>query len=562
MENLVITVKTLFGFEQILEDELNELGYSKVEKGNRSAQLHGNWKDVYRINYLSRLAISVLVEIEQFHIHSEDDLYKKARKIDWTKFFDVGKTFSVKGAVFSKLFNHTNYPILVVKDAIVDTFRDKFGERPNVELKSPQVVIDVYIADKKVVLSLNTSGVPLFQRGYRQQTGEAPMNEVLAAGLLRLSGWDRKSTLIDPMCGSGTIAIEAALWAANIPSLIERNHFAFMNFASFDSAAWEEVRQEGNDRPVQLDFPIIAADMDAGMIRKAQRNARVAPIGKMIQFETAEFSDFDPPEGGGTLIMNPPYGERMGDEMIALYEEIGDTFKQKYAGYSCWVVSSNIEAIKRVGLKPNSKIKVFNGSLECSFRLFEVFEGSLKDKLAPDGEGKKEEIETEKKDKKKDKKKETRLERYYRLQEEKKALEESSAEQDSKDTTPETETPAIKPNQEEIHDDYQEATREEKVTQPEKTHSPRVPKKEEDETKKVAAKTTKYNQPKLKYTVSKTEDDHIEEEAKKSSSNEPAESTEDKEQSKIDSKLEKDEQHEEKSFKDKIEQMKKYRKRE
>jgi putative N6-adenine-specific DNA methylase len=559
MENLVITVKTIYGFEEILQEELNELGYSKVEKGNRSVQLQGNWKDVYRINYLSRLAISVLVEIEQFHIHSEDDLYKQARKIDWTKFFDVGKTFSVKGAVFSKLFNHTNYPILVVKDAIVDTFRDQLGERPNVELKSPQVVIDVYIADKKVVLSLNTSGVPLFQRGYRQQTGEAPMNEVLAAGLLRLSGWDRKSTLIDPMCGSGTIAIEAALWAANIPSLIERNHFAFMNFASFDSAEWEEVRQEGNDRPVQLDFPIIASDMDAAMIRKAQRNARVAPIGKMIQFETAEFTAFDPPEGGGTLIMNPPYGERMGDEVIALYEAVGDTFKQKYAGYSCWVVSSNIDAIKRVGLKPNSKIKVFNGSLECSFRLFEVFEGSLKDKLAPDEEEKKEAIETEKKNKKK----ETRLERYYRLQKEKKALEESSVKEVSEDAAAEREIPAKDLNQEEIHDDRQEE-REENVTQPEKKYAPSSPKKEVDETKKVAAKTTKYNQPKLKYTVTKSEkpkDEDVAGNLAKSSTEVSNENKEDEDQTKIDVQPNKEEQHEEKSFKDKIEQMKKYRKR-
>ena len=559
MENLVITVKTLYGFEEILKEELNELGYSKVEKGNRSVQLEGSWKDVYRINYLSRLAISVLVEIEQFHIHSEEDLYKKARKIDWTKFFDLGKTFSVKGAVFSKLFNHTNYPILVVKDAIVDTFRDQLGERPNVELKSPQVVIDVYIADKKVVLSLNTSGVPLFQRGYRQQTGEAPMNEVLAAGLLRLSGWDRKSTLIDPMCGSGTIAIEAALWAANIPSLIERNHFAFMNFSSFDSTAWEEVRHEGNDRPVPLDFPIIAADMDAGMIRKAQRNARVAPIGKMIQFETAEFSDFEPPEGGGTLIMNPPYGERMGDEMIALYEEIGDTFKQKYAGYSCWVVSSNIEAIKRVGLKPNSKIKVFNGSLECSFRLFEVFEGSLKDKLAPDGGEKKEVLQHEKKGKKK----ETRLERYYRLQEEKKALEDSAANEVSENETPQTEVPSLSPNQEErLHERKEkEERREEKVRQPEKKYAPNSPKREEVETEKGAAKTTKYNQPKLKYTVSKSEEENLADEPKKESIEDTNESNGDENQTKTVTNPDKDKQHKETSFKEKIEQMKKYRKR-
>lgn len=512
MKDLTITVKTLYGFEDILTEELNELGYDSVEKANRSVQLTGSWKDVYRINYLSRLAIAVLVEIESFYIHNEGDLYKEAKKIDWTKYFDVDKTFSVKGAVFSRIFNHTNYPLLVVKDAIVDTFRDKVGERPNVELKSPQVAIDVYISDKKVVLSLNTSGVPLFQRGYRQQTGEAPINEVLAAGLLRLSGWDRKSTLIDPMCGSGTIAIEAALWAADIPAMIERNHFAFKNFNSFDAEAWKEVRSEGNDRPINLDFPIIASDQDAGMIRKAQRNSRVAPIGKMIEFKTADFRDLDPPEGGGTLIMNPPYGERMGDEIVELYEEIGDTFKQKYAGYSCWIVSSNIEAIKRVGLKPNAKIKVYNGSLECSFRKFEVFEGSLKDKVTESTPG------TEEKEDKP--KKETRMERYKRLQEEKKA------ETDSKEEDVTT-------------------TKEDKKKSTEKTIE--SPKEEKSKPSKYKTKGLKYSSRKMEEENTEQTSDSTEHEKEEQASKKKSNSTEEKK--------------EESSFKEKIERMKKYRSR-
>ncbi len=377
MEQLKITIKTLHNFEEILTEELRELGYDNTEKQNRAVSLKGNWEDVYRLNFRCRLALSVLVEVDAFYVHKEDDLYKEARKVDWTSLFDHQKTFAVKGAIFSTLFRHSNYPLLLVKDAIVDTFRDKTGTRPDVNRKSPQVVVDVYIKEKRVTLSVNTSGLPLFQRGYRQSTGEAPINEVLAAGLLRMAQWDRKSPLINPMCGSGTIAIEAALWAADIPSLIERNHFAFKNFKSFDSQLWEKVRAEANHRPVDLGFSIIASDSDAAMVQKARRNSRMAPIGRMITFETADIRDLNPDQKNGTLICNPPYGERMDEDVESLYENIGDTFKKNFSGFSCWIISSNNEALKGIGLKPQAKMRVFNGSLECSFRGFEIVEGSF-----------------------------------------------------------------------------------------------------------------------------------------------------------------------------------------
>ncbi|WP_107037217.1 THUMP domain-containing class I SAM-dependent RNA methyltransferase [Brumimicrobium mesophilum] len=379
MKDLIITVKTLFGFEDILKDELKELGYDKVEILNRAVQLNGNWEDVYRLNYRCRLAISVLVQIKSFNVHKEDDLYKEAKKIDWPAYFDVDKTFAVKGAVFSSLFTHTQYPFLVVKDAIADVFREQCDDkRPDVNLKSPQVMFDVYIKEKNVVVSLNTSGVPLFQRGYRQEVGEAPMNEVLAAGILRLSGWDRKSTLIDPMCGAGTIAIEAALWAADIPAMIERGHFAFKNFKSFDAEAWKRVKNEGNNRPIKLGFDILASDSDGEMIKKARRNSRMAPIGNMVTWDIKDALELEAPDDKGILIVNPPYGERIGEEVEELYTEMGDLFKQKFLGYDCWVVSSNIDALKNIGLRPSRKIKVFNGNLECSLRQFQVFAGSKK----------------------------------------------------------------------------------------------------------------------------------------------------------------------------------------
>src|SRR5690554_802358 len=379
MKDLVITVKTLYGFEELLKDELKELGYDKVELLNRAVQLNGGWEDVYRLNYRCRLAISVLVKVKSFTIHKEDDLYKEAKKIDWTSYFDMDKTFAVKGAVFSTLFKHTQYPFLLVKDAIADVFREKCDDkRPDVNLKSPQVMFDVYIKERSVVSSLNTSGVPLFQRGYRQEVGDAPMNEVLAAGILRMSGWDRKSTLIDPMCGSGTIAIEAALWAADIPAMIERSHFAFKNFKSFDAEAWEKVRSEGNQRPVKLGFDILASDIDGEMIKKARRNSRMAPIGNMVTWEIKDALELEAPDDKGILICNPPYGERMGEEVEELYTSLGDLFKQSFLGYDCWVVSSNIDALKNLGLRPSQKIKVFNGNLECSLRQFQIFAGTKK----------------------------------------------------------------------------------------------------------------------------------------------------------------------------------------
>jgi len=372
-----IIVKTLFGLEEILKKEIEDLGFKQVSVLNRAVELEGEWKDVYTLNYKCRLAIAVLVKIEEFRIKKEDDLYKEAKKIDWTKYFDVKKTFAVKGAVFSELFNHSQFPMLLVKDAIADVFRDKFEERPNVNVKSPQVLFDVHIAANNVVsISLNTSGAPLYQRGYRQGTGEAPLNEVLAAGLITLSGWDKKSTFIDPMCGSGTLVIEAALMAADIPAMVEREHYAFKNFTSFQPKVWEEVRDSANNRPIKLDFEILGYDSDSEVLVKARRNSRSAPVGNMVRFEIQEFREIQVSAEKGTLICNPPYGERIGEEIQELYAQMGHVFKNKLVGFDCWVISSNVEALKFLGLRPDRKIKLFNGSLECSYRKFAVYEGS------------------------------------------------------------------------------------------------------------------------------------------------------------------------------------------
>lgn len=383
-EQLKITLKTFFGMEDVLSDELEELGYTVENKLNRAVQLSGTWKDVYFLNTHVRCAISILVELASFKIKHEDELYKYCKKVKWTELFDISKSFAVKGAIFSKHFNHSQYPFLVVKDAIVDQFREITGERPNVNIKKPQVLFDLYINNDAVTLSVNTSGVPLFQRGYREETGIAPLNEVVAAGLIRMSGWDRKSTFIDPFCGSGTLLIEAAMLACDIPPSVERQHFAFKNLKNFDNEYWEEL-QNGMKRVVrELPCEIKGCDISDEMVLKSRRNLRTFSFGRFIDIRQGDFTSMSISSDKGTMVTNPPYGERMGDEIDDLYERIGSWMKHDLPGFSCWILSSNMEAFKFIGLKPTQKVKVYNGDLDCSFRNFEIYSGSKKNNISND----------------------------------------------------------------------------------------------------------------------------------------------------------------------------------
>ncbi len=383
-DEMKITLKCLFGFEQTLCEELHELGYEQAEPLNRAVSIQGTWKDVYFLNLYCRCAISILVEIDRFYIQNEKDLYKRAMKIKWTDLFDVSKTFAVKGAVFSSLFTNTQYPYLLVKDAIVDVFREKTGDRPNIELKRPQVMIDLYIKEKEVVISLNTSGVPLFQRGYRTAVGDAPMNEVVAASLIRMSGWDRKTTLMDPFCGSGTILMEAALLASGIPSNIERQHYAFKNLKNFDQKMWDEIYDNAPRNVRHLDCTIIGSDISDEMIVKTRRNLRSMPFGRYIKTAVHPFEQTEKPEENVFILTNPPYGERMGEGIEELYSQIGTWLKHKMTGSEAWIISSNMEGFKQIGLKNGKKFKIFNGDLECSFRQYKTFEGKKVDTFAKD----------------------------------------------------------------------------------------------------------------------------------------------------------------------------------
>lgn len=378
---ITIVVKTFFGMEQVLMEELAELGYTETEQLNRAVRLKGTWKDVYYLNLHTRCALSVLVELRTFQIKEENDLYKEAMKVDWVSLFNVDKTFAVKGAVNSSIFNHSQFPFLLVKDAICDSFRDKTGERPDVNIRTPQLVIDLYVREKEGVLSVNTSGLPLFHRGYRQSTGEAPLNEVVAAGLIRMSGWDRVSNFIDPFCGSGTILIEAALLATGIPSSIERTHYAFKNMKNYDPVMWEAMHESAQKVIKSMPCVIKGSDRDSQMALIAKRNLRGFSFGRFIDVTVDSFEESPIPEGGGTLVTNPPYGERLDTDVVELYSGIGDWFKKSLQGYNCWIISSSEEGFKSVGLRPDRRIKLYNGDLECSFRKFSIYDGSKKAKF-------------------------------------------------------------------------------------------------------------------------------------------------------------------------------------
>ena len=374
-----IVAKTLYGLEEILRKEVEELGGKNVQLGNRVVTYNGDVRLLYESNLWLRTAISILVPIKKFRFRDEKDLYKKFSTINFSRYMNVNDTFAAKGAVNSPEFRHSGYPMVILKDAIADHFRDRFGKRPNVELTKPRILFDVHIDQSNCTVSLNSSGAPLFHRGYRKKTGDAPLNEVAAAGLIYLSGWDQKSNFVDVFCGSGTLPIEAALMANGIPANIARKSYAFQNWQDYDRQLWESIFKAAPNYPKRdLKFKIIGSDTDGDIILKARENIKALPLGKTISFEIKDYNDQEAPEGEGVLISNPPYGERLEmDEIEVLYQGIGNFFKKKMPGYNCWVLSSNLEALKSIELKPSEKVQLYNGSLSCDFRKFEIFKGSL-----------------------------------------------------------------------------------------------------------------------------------------------------------------------------------------
>lgn len=371
--------KTLYGLENVLASELKELGATDAEPGNRAVFFTGNKELLYRINYCSRTAISVLMPVASFSIGSGEDLYKSSKAVSWSKYMNASMTFSIVPVVNSKLFSHSKYPGLVLKDAIADHFSTKTGIRPDVDTENPDLLINLHISNRKVTISLDSSVIPLFKRGYRIGQGMAPLNEVLAAGILMLSGWDASKPLLDPMCGSGTIPIEAGLMANNVPPGFFRNIYGFSKWKDYDDTLFRKVRKDCDSRIIKSSVVIKGTDISEEAIKIASANAEKAGLKDVVSFKVADFKDLKPGSEEGYLVFNPPYGQRLQvEELNSLYRQIGSTLKHRYSDHKAWIITPGKEYLHNIGLKPSVKYKLFNGAIECILAGFQMYSGSLK----------------------------------------------------------------------------------------------------------------------------------------------------------------------------------------
>ncbi|MDO9510575.1 MAG: THUMP domain-containing protein [Bacteroidales bacterium] len=379
-----LVAKTMSGLEEVLSAELTDLGAGNIEILKRAVKFTGNLKVLYNVNYRCRTALRILMPIASFRIYKEDDFYHRISKIKWEEYLSVDQTFAVDATVNNSVFSHSQFVALRCKDAIVDRFRARMGQRPSVELKQPNLRIDIHLSHNECSVSLDSSGDSLHKRGYHIRLSEAPISEVLAAGMIALSGWDKKTDFMDFMCGSGTIPIEATMIASNIPAGYYRDSYGFMKWKNFDKTLWDEVKQEADSLICEMEGSVYASDNSEEAISIAAINIKNAKLHHDIQLEQKEMSEQKPRDGKCFIICNPPYGERIKPEnIVELYKSIGDTFKQNFAGCQAWIISSAPEALKFVGLKPSRKLVLFNGPLECRFVKFEMYEGSKKAKYDP-----------------------------------------------------------------------------------------------------------------------------------------------------------------------------------
>jgi len=373
--------KTMFGFEELLEKELKDLGALNVEKGVRSVSFEGDRGFMYKANLCLRTAIKILKPIQSFRVRSEQDLYDKVYRMDWNKYLSYDHTFAIDATVNSDLFNHSLYIALKTKDAIADKFREQHNRRPSVDLKYPDLRINVHIQKNECTISLDSSGQSLHQRGYKTATNIAPINEVLAAGMLLLSGWHGQTDFMDPMCGSGTIPIEAAMIACNIPANINRREFAFEKWGDYDQDLFDRIVDSSLKKTKDFHYKIYAMDKVGSAVRKATDNVRNANLSDYIQVEQKDFfQSTKVSDDKLQMVFNPPYGERLAINMEEFYAKIGDTLKQHYSNTDAWFITSSMESIKHVGLRPSRKIKLFNGKLESRLLKYEIYAGSKKAK--------------------------------------------------------------------------------------------------------------------------------------------------------------------------------------
>lgn len=372
-----MTAKTFFGLEGVCADELKELGASQIRISRRAVYFRGNKELMYRANLHLATSLRVLMPIRRFKAQNEMMLYEGARQLAWDQYITPDNTLAVDAVVSSDYFNHSHFCALKLKDAIVDQLREKYQSRPSVDTESPDVRIHLHIVRDECTISLDSSGESLNRRGYRTGKSPAPMNECLAAGLIRLSGWDGQSPLLDPMTGSGTLAIEAALYAYRMPPGILREKHGFMSWKDFDAQLWREVKEKAKANIREEGPEIRAADSLFPAIRSARENIKNARLGSKIDLDKCAFENQKATTGQGTIIMNPPYGHRMDRENITeFYRKIGDQLKQEFTGWTAWIISSNQDALKNIGLRTSRRIEVMNGKIESRFVCYELFKGS------------------------------------------------------------------------------------------------------------------------------------------------------------------------------------------
>ena len=377
-EEFELVAKTFHGLEEVLAKELTELGASNIEIGNRMVAFTGDKALMYKANFCLRTAIRILKPIKHFKANTADEVYDNIKSIAWENYLDNTKSFAVDAVVFSNEFRHSKFVAYKVKDAIVDYFRDQTGERPSVRINNPDVLLNIHIAEDRCTLSLDSSGESLHRRGYRQEAVEAPLNEVLAAGMILMTGWKGECDLIDPMCGSGTIPIEAALIARNIAPGVFRKEFAFEKWVDFDQDLFDSIYNDDSQER-EFNHKVYGYDNNPKANEIAIRNVKAAGLSKEIELKLQPFQQFEQPKEKSIIITNPPYGERIStDDLLGLYKMIGERLKHAFAGNDAWILSYRDECFDQIGLKPSVKIELYNGALECQFRKYQLFDGKYK----------------------------------------------------------------------------------------------------------------------------------------------------------------------------------------
>ena len=374
--------KTFKGLEEVLAGELVQLGANNVQIERRAVSFTGDKRMLYTANFCLRTASRVLVPIATFKAKNADDIYLQVKQLDWVQYMTSKTTFQIDATVYSDLFRHSQFVTYRVKDAIVDWWMEHEGKRPSVQLTNPDMYLNVHIAGDVVTLSLDSSGESLHKRGYRVENTQAPINEALAAGMLLLAGWDGQSDFYDPMCGSGTLLIEAALIARNIAPGIYRKGFAFEKWANFDVDLFEDIYSD-DSRERDFEHKIYGSDAGFYAVQAATKNVQSANLQRDIevrQIRVEELRLADTNTENALVMINPPYGERLSQDknVLRLYQDMGTALKHQFSGATAWIISSNEEALKCVGLRPAKKIHLVNGDLECLFNKYELFKGDRK----------------------------------------------------------------------------------------------------------------------------------------------------------------------------------------